>query len=242
MLPQNPEERKLILNEYALTKLSSHPNLINYYLLYEYEEEIWIIQELMKIPLTHLLSRSVPFPEPFIIYVLKQILLALDCIHKQFRIHRDIKSDNVLLDFKGNIKVCDLGFAAQLTAEQQSRNTLAGSPCWLAPEIILVKPYNTKVDIWSLGVLGIELVEAEPPMLRNTVENIMRNTIKLGVRLNDNARVSKELAEFINSCLEMDPEVRRSAEELLQDTIFEKDTVTQEQFGKFAKERFNYFA
>jgi serine/threonine protein kinase len=193
----------------------------------------------MKISLTHVLSRVVLFPEVFMVYVKKKVLQALDCIHKQFRVHKDIKSDNVLLDFNGNVKICDLGFAEQLTSEQESRNTLAGSPCWLAPKIILLKPYNTKVDIWSFGVLCIELVEAEPPMLRNSVENILKSTIIAGIKLKDTLQISKDLAGLISSCLEIDPRARRSAEELLQDPVFAANSITQEEFGDFIRKRGN---
>jgi serine/threonine protein kinase len=238
MQPLNSEDRRLILNEYVLTKLSNHPNIVKYYLIYEHGNEIWIIQELMSMSLTYLLCRAVPMPEKYIVYIMREVLLALDFIHQQYRLHRDIKSDNVLLDFSGNVKLCDLGFAAQLTSEQENRSTLAGSPCWLAPEVIKKKPYDTKVDIWSFGVLGIELVEGEPPRLRKTVEEILHSTVKVGVRLKNDTHISQELANLINSCLRKEPEYRRTAEDMLQDPIM-KTEVTKEEFAQFVKERYH---
>lgn len=241
MHPQSIEEKQLILNEYVLTKLSKHPNIIDYYLLYDYNEEMWIIQELMKIPLTNLLQKNSPIPEPFIIYVLKQILNGLSFIHSQYRIHRDIKSDNVLLDHSGNIKLCDLGFAAQLTMEKDSRSTLAGTPCWLAPEVIESKPYDTKADIWSFGILAIEMIEGEPPMLRCKADKIMKSVVKSEVKLKNKKYISSELAEIVECCLMKDPGLRKSAQELLEEQVFRNNTVSPKMFANFVVERYKFF-
>jgi protein-serine/threonine kinase len=92
-------------------------------------------------------------------------LKGLSYVHSQHRIHRDIKSDNILLNFEGNVKLADFGYAAQLTQKQQKRNTVVGTPYWMAPELIRGHDYGTKVDIWSLGIMVMEMVEGEPPFM-----------------------------------------------------------------------------
>lgn len=233
LIPGNAEERKMIMNEFALTKLSSHTNVIEYYCIYEFGRSIWIIQELMDIPLANIISIVEMMPECMIVHVLKEVLLAINFIHRKHRIHRDIKSDNVLLDFTGRIKLCDLGFAAQLVSERQVRSTMAGTHAWVAPEMVKNLRYDTKVDIWSFGILALEIIEGEPPYFRMSPNEILANVLTKEFRLKDPNRVSQPLAEAIHSCLEKDPRNRKSANELLKLPVFQSSNLAQEDFAIF---------
>lgn len=86
-------------------------------------------------------------------------------IHANKQIHRDIKSDNILTDKKGRIKIADFGYALQLTFDKLKTDGLAGTTAWMAPELVKKEEYNEMVDIWSLGIVIIELCEGEPPYL-----------------------------------------------------------------------------
>jgi serine/threonine protein kinase len=92
-------------------------------------------------------------------------LRGLAYIHSLHRIHRDIKSDNLLIGDDGSIKLADFGYAAQLTQEKQKRNTIVGTPYWMAPELIRGQNYDQKVDLWSLGIMIMEMAEGEPPYM-----------------------------------------------------------------------------
>ena len=105
--------------------------------------------------------------EEVIKYILKQILEGLNFLHSNHIIHRDIKSDNILYNTSGDIKLADFGYAAQLTKQEDLRKTRCGTVCWMAPELIDKQPYNVKIDIWSLGIVALELAEGASPYVSN---------------------------------------------------------------------------
>lgn len=99
--------------------------------------------------------------------VIRDILRALTRLHRLSRIHRDIRSDNILLNLRGEVKLADFGHCAQLTSARPHRNSIVGTPYWMAPEVIKGQDYDSKVDIWSLGVVLLEMAEGDPPYVEH---------------------------------------------------------------------------
>ncbi|OMJ70473.1 hypothetical protein SteCoe_31546 [Stentor coeruleus] len=208
-----------IINEISMTVMSQNPNVVNYYESFKYNSCLWIIVELMKGNLTDLImDKAGIIPENLMAYISKEVLTGLSHMHHQFRIHRDIKSDNILISLDGSVKLGDFGYAAQLTAEQDKRTTVVGTPSWMAPELVVGSQYDGKIDIWSMGIVLLEMAEGEPPNLReNPMKALYMTANGPPPSLNDKAKWSLEFNRFVTRCLTKDPRSRPDADTLLGD-------------------------
>lgn len=208
-----------IINEISMTVMSQNPNVVSYYESFKYNSCLWIIVELMKGNLTDLImDKAGIIPENLMAYIAKEILTGLSHMHHQFRIHRDIKSDNILISLDGSVKLGDFGYAAQLTTEQDKRTTVVGTPSWMAPELVVGSQYDGKIDIWSMGIVLLEMAEGEPPNLReNPMKALYMTANGPPPSLNDKTKWSLEFNRFVTRCLTKDPRSRPDADTLLGD-------------------------
>jgi p21-activated kinase 1 len=169
--------KELIVNEALVMRALHHENIVHYFDSFLFNNEIWIAMEYMKGGcLTEVISANL-MTEGQIAAVSREIAQGLEHLHEYGIIHRDIKSDNVLLSPTGDIKLstyhglllwyddltlaasltlADFGFCGQISDPAKGkRTTMIGTPYWMAPEVVKQKEYGPKVDIWALGIVAI---------------------------------------------------------------------------------------
>jgi len=217
----NSDNIKLLITEIGIMKTSDHPNVVKYYDSYIVgDNELWVVMEFMGAGcLTDVLEcfDSVQMTEPQVAYCCRETLRSLAYVHSLHRIHRDIKSDNILLSTDGKIKLADFGYAAQLTHGRVKRNTVVGTPYWMAPELIRGHDYGTKVDIWSLGIMLIEMAEGEPPYMEYPpLRALFLITTKGIPPVKNQHKSSREFHDFFAKCLDVNVQTRPEATELLK--------------------------
>lgn len=209
-------EDHFAFDEFFKQFMSNCSNVVSCYALYYSNKQYSMLFEYMDMTLTEFNSRLVHREENVIAYIIREILNGILYMHSRFTIHRDMKPDNIFINRKGEVKIGDLGFNAQLFREQDIRETVVGSPLWTAPEVLGGRKYAMECDIWSIGMICIELAEGNPRFSK------IKNQLELLIRLQHNPEPrldspwSSNIQEFVSLSVQKDQQMRKTASELLE--------------------------
>ena len=226
----NEKEMKSLQREVSLMRKFAHPNIVAYLgtevgdanTLYIFTE--WVPGG----SLQSLLKKFGRFKESVVQNYTLQMLKGLKYLHENGVVHRDIKGSNILVDDRGNVKLCDFGASKQVTGGnnnlggqtiQGDNLSLKGTPYFMAPEVITQTGHGRKADVWSLGCTVLQMSTGQPPWKALNFGNIsalmyhIANTAEAPPMPDD---MSPELRSFLNSCFLRNPLTRPSINELLQ--------------------------
>ncbi len=233
----NIAELNEVRNEINMQWACRHPNIVSLKEAFLTDTQIAIVMDYMDGTLTRTLGQNMPFTEDHMAYVCKNVLTGLAFMHSHCRLHRDIKSDNILVSLDGSVKIADFGFATNLSMEQDKRASVVGTPYWMAPEVIRGVEYDGKVDIWSTGITALEMAEGEPPFYNEPhLRTLMLIALPPSPTLAEPGKWSSIFLHFLSACLDMEPERRYSADELLNHPFIRLSS-TQHEFSEHVNSR-----
>ncbi|CAF99337.1 unnamed protein product [Tetraodon nigroviridis] len=220
-IKQVPVESDLqeIIKEISIMQQCDSPYVVNYYGSYFKNTDLWIIMEYCGAGSVSdiIRLRNKTLTEEEIATILKSTLKGLEYLHFMRKIHRDIKAGNILLNTEGHAKLADFGVAGQLTDTMAKRNTVIGTPFWMAPEVIQEIGYNCVADIWSLGITSIEMAEGKPPYADiHPMRAIFMIPTNPPPTFRKPELWTDEFTDFVKKCLIKNPEQRATATQLLQ--------------------------
>lgn len=210
-------KRDQLIREICTLYDAQCPSLITFYGAFYREGTITIALEYMDGgSLANVLDQVGPIPEEVLASMCFQILWGLAYLKHDKRVHRDIKPSNLLINSSGEVKVTDFGVSADLQNSIAMCGTFVGTFKYMSPERIKNKPYHYSSDIWSFGLVLLELATGQYPIHQhNNCIEMAQAILDCEIPTLPEGKFSPELIDFVRQCLFRDPELRLPAEVLL---------------------------
>ncbi|KAE8720980.1 Phosphoenolpyruvate carboxylase kinase 2 [Hibiscus syriacus] len=212
-------DRECLENEpKIMSLLSPHPNVVQIHDMFESEHTLQLILDLCQpVTLYHQILQH-DLSEPKAASYMQQLMSGLAHCHRFGIVHRDIKPDNIFFDFRGNLKIGDFGSATWLTGKLGTADGLVGTPYYVAPEVVMGRPYNEKVDVWSAGVVLYVMLAGVPPFYGENAQEIFEAVLRGNLRFPSRIfrSVSSEAKDLLRKMICRDVSRRFSAEQVLR--------------------------
>lgn len=144
-------------------------------------QEMYIIMEFLEGGTLQEAAAASVLEENHIAFVAHEVLMALNYLHERRWAHRDLKSANVMLSIKGEVKLIDFGLCADFS--EGPRTQMLGSPFWIPPEMIWGHPHSYPADVWSMAVCILELLLGKPAYVESSVKAMFRVATQVPLRL-----------------------------------------------------------
>lgn len=215
------EDNQKIINlakeEIIIMSKLQHPNILSYLGVSHNDKYLHIYTEYINDgSISNIIKKYGAIKDEKVIKnFVKKILNGIVYLHENRIIHRDIKCSNILVD-KENVKLADFACTFCLDDSSTYKNAiLSGTVPWMAPEMIKKEQFGSKIDIWSLGCTIVEMLNGERPW--NECPTVAQIFYMVSIELEkpvikNEKKLSKELKNFINDCLQHDPKIRSSAQ------------------------------
>jgi len=217
--PNLGPSKESIQKEIDILKQCKHDNIVQYYGSTVKGKVLWILMEFCGGGAINDFMAAMPektFNEQQIASIIAESVKGLVYLHSKNIIHRDIKAANILLTETGQCKLADFGVSGQMKDEFGKKNTVTGTPLWMAPEVVDGDKYDAKADVWSLGITAIEMAQGEPPHMQLRMMQAMTKICSgPPPRLAEPEKWSKEFNQFIADTLVKDASARLSSADLL---------------------------
>ena len=237
-IESSPDQFNYLKAEISLLRGINHPNVVKIKTVTKTKKHFYLVMELcnggeLKKALDkYKLKYGKAFSEEIVQYLMRQIMDAMNYLHSRKIMHRDIKLENILLNYeneedknnlnimKATVKIVDFGFAICLKGNLTQ--SIVGNPLNMDP-LILKKltshgkikklGYDTKVDVWSLGSICYEMLIGKPAFDAEDIDELVDKIEKGDYKVPNN--VSKEIVSFLNGMLQYDPTIRQSTAQLI---------------------------
>ena len=214
---ENKQQKELFAREVEIMYKIRHPNIVRLYTHFEDESNCYIALEYIKKGNLYTYTQSMPnkvLDAATVAHFVVDLISSLYYLHNMNPpiIHRDIKPENLLLGNNGQLKLTDFGGSNYL--EGSVRYTTCGTQIYHSPEMLLKKGYDTRVDIWAIGVLIFELMVGKPPFRSDGQHSMEDNIINL--RINWPKSINLLAKNLIQKILKLDPNERPTLEEILE--------------------------
>ncbi len=219
-----PSDIELVRTEIDIMKLCHHPNVVHLLDHFENADYIFIVMEYIRGGrLTdYMKEKKFHFSEKRAAEIIYEIALGVKYLHKYGIIHRDLKPDNIMLtesNDKGHIKIMDFGLSKILGKKEKTSDGF-GTLTFVSPEVLIRKPYNKEIDIWSIGVILYLILSGDLPFddeeddEQKIAKSIVFNEVEFPPKKFGNK--SKEVIDLIKKCLTKEPKDRIKVEEILK--------------------------